>query len=286
MYILSVGKQDYGLLEQGLSRVAFKISVGFVVGVLILLAVSLSISAYYLAQQQRLATSGDVDGALDAARLSARLDPFNSAPLTAEALLLQRQGQNEEAAEVLRDAIERDPANYSNRTQLGNLQLTQLNDPEAAVESYRRALEQIPRDTNLIASLAFALTRTGDLEAAKTEYERVQEFDRISSRNLYDLGRIYARTGEPEKAVETLTRAREDVAARVEDSNNELKRVQRELFLNSIDLAVADAHVVQGDYDAARAVLEESEAEQAPAILELLNTNPEEYRDSVLNSGL
>jgi len=270
-----------------LSRVAFKISVGFVVGVLILLAVALSLSAYYLAQQQMLATSGDVAGALDAARLSARLDPFNSAPLTAEALLLQRQGQNEEAAEVLRDAIERDPANYTNRTQLGNLQLTQLNDPEAAVESYRVALDQIPRDTNLIASLAFALTRTGDLEAAKTEYERVRDLDRISSRNLYDLGRIYARTEEPEKAVETLTGVREDVAARVEESDNDdAKRVQRELFLNSIDLAIADAHVVQGDYPEATAVLEESEAEQAPAILELLNTNPEEYRESVLNSGL
>lgn len=255
-------------------------------GVVILLAVALSLSAYYLAQQQKLATSGDVAGALDAARLSARLDPFNSAPLTAEALLLQRQGQNEEAADVLRDAIERDPANYTNRTQLGNLQLTQLNDPEAAVESYRVALDQIPRDTNLIASLAFALTRTGDLEAAKTEYERVRELDRISSRNLYDLGRIYARTDEPEKAVETLTEVREQIAARVEETDNEAKRGQRELFLNSIDLAIADAHVVEGDYAAATAVLEESEAEQAPAILELLNTNPEEYRESVLNSGL
>lgn len=269
-----------------MSRAAFKISVGFVVGVLILLAVALSLSAYYLAQQQKLATSGDVQGAIDAARLSARLDPFNSAPLAAEALLLQRQGKNEEAAQVLRDAIKRDPANYSNRTQLGNLYLNQLNDPKEAVRYYREALEQIPRDTNLIASLAFALTRTGDLEAAKKEYERVRDLGRASSRNLYDLGRIYARTGEPEKAVETLRGVREDVAARVEDSNNDLKRVQRELFLNSIDLATADAYVVQGDLEAARGVLENSEAEQAPAILELLNTNPEEYRESVLNSGL
>ena len=251
-----------------------------------MLAIALSLSAYYLAQQQKLATNGDVEEALDAARLSARLDPFNSAPLMAEALLLERQGRNEEAVEVLRDAIKRDPANYTNRVQLGNLQLSQLNDPEAAVESYRLALERIPRDTNLIASLAFALTRTGDLEAAKKEYERVRDLGRISSRSLYDLGRIYTRTGEPEKAVETLQGIREKVAARVEDSNNEVKKIQNELFLNSIDLAIADAHVVRGDYAEAMAVLEESKAEQAPAILELLNTNPEEYRESVLNSGL
>ena len=54
----------------------------------------------------------------------------------------------------------------------------------------------------------------------------------------------------------------------------------------SVDLAIADAYVAQGDYDEARRVLENSGAEQAPAILELLYINPEEYRETVLNSEL
>ena len=112
-----------------------KIAVGFLLGVLILLAGSLYLSHYYLTQQQKLAAAGDVGAALDAAQVSARLDPWSSAPLAAQSLLLLRQGNPEEAAEVLREATRRDPADYASRAQLGNLQFTQLNDPGAAVES-------------------------------------------------------------------------------------------------------------------------------------------------------
>ena len=262
-----------------------KIAVGFLLGVLILLAGSLYLSNYYLRHQQKLAAAGDVGAALDAARVSARLDPWNSAPLTAQSFLLLRQGNPEEAAEVLREATRRDPADYVSRGQLGNLQLTQLNDPGAAVQSYRKALEQNPRDTSLITKLADALASTGDLEGAKREYEKLREFGRISAQDLYDLGRIYARTGEPEKAVETLEAARQKASARLEDYHGP-KRAQRELFINSVDLAIADAYVAQGNYDEARRVLENSDAEQAPAILELLYINPEEYRETVLNSEL
>lgn len=268
-----------------MNSVIFRIAVGFLLGVLILLAGSLSLSSYYLKQQQKLAAAGDVGAALDGARLSARLDPFNSAPVAAQSFMLQGQGNPEEAAEVLREAIRRDPANYGNRAQLGTLQFTQLNDPGAAVETYRKALERNPKDTVMIANLASALASTGDLEGAKRQYEKNREFDRISTRDLYDLGRIYARTGEPEKAVETLEGVREKASAKLENSSGP-SRVQRELFINSVDLAIADAYVAQGNYDEARRVLENSGAEQAPAILELLYINPEEYRESVLNSEL
>ena len=268
-----------------MSGAIFKIAVGFVLGVLILLAGSLYLSNRYLAEQQRLAASGDVEAALDAARLSARLDPWSSTPLAAEANLLQRQGRFEEAVGVLRRAIERDPANYANLVQLGSLQLNQLNDPEAAAESYRRAVEKIPRETNLIAAYAQALTRAGDLEGAKREYEKARELGRISNLSLYNLGKIYTRTGEPEKAVKALEQARRAVGSGLEEAEGQ-ERTQRELFIDSVDLATADAYVVQGNYDEAKRVLEGSDAEQAPAILELLNTNPEAYRDSVLNSGL
>jgi tetratricopeptide (TPR) repeat protein len=268
-----------------LNSVIFRIAVGFLLGVLILLAGSLSFSSYYLKQQQKLAAAGDVGAALDAAQLSARLDPFNSAPVAAQSFLLQGQGNPEEAAEVLREAIRRDPANYGNRAQLGTLQFTQLNDPGAAVETYRKALEQNPKDTVMIANLAAALASTGDLEGAKREYEKCKEFDRILTRDLYDLGRIYARTGEPEKAVETLEEARERAGNGLESLKGQ-KRASRELFINSVDLAIADAYVAQGNYDEATRVLENSDAEQAPAILELLYINPEEYRESVLNSEL
>jgi tetratricopeptide (TPR) repeat protein len=177
------------------SRIIFKVAVGFVVGALILLAGSLLLSNRYLVEQRQLAATGDVKGALEAARSAARLNPLDSVPLVAEASLLQTQGRPEEAAEVLQEAIRRDPANYNNRVLLGNLQMNQLNDPEAAVESYRGALERIPRNRGLISGLAGALITTGDLEGAKREYEKLRQLGGIDAQSLYNL-RAHRRAGE------------------------------------------------------------------------------------------
>ena len=268
-----------------MSTAIFKIAVGFVLAVLILLAGSLYLSNRYLQQQQRLAASGDVEAAIDAASLSARLDPWSSAPLAAKSFLLQQQRRPEEAAEVLQEAIRRDPANYNNFIQLGNLQMNQLNDPEAAVESYRRALERIPRDRGLISGLAKALIRTGDLEGAKREYQKLLRLGRVDLQSLYNLGRIYARTGEPEKALGTLRGAREAATSALEKVSGSQKE-QLETFVDSVDLAIVDALVIERRYDEARAVLEDTDAEQAPAIIELLYVDPEGYRESVLNREL
>jgi tetratricopeptide (TPR) repeat protein len=268
-----------------LSGLIFRIAVGFVVGVLILLAGFLYLSNRYLTEQQQLTATGDVEGAIGKARLAARLNPFDSAPLTVESSLLQRQGRLEEAAEVLREAIRRNPGNYTSLVQLGNLQMAQLNDPEAAAESYRSALERNPRDKGLVSGFAEALVRTGDLEGAKREYEKLAGWRDIKLGDLYTLGKIYARTGETEKALGTLRGAREAAASALERVPDPQKD-QLETFMDSVDLAIVDALVLDGRYDEARLVLEDSDAEQAPAIIELLYINPEDYRESVLDREL
>ena len=53
-----------------------------------------------------------------------------------------------------------------------------------------------------------------------------------------------------------------------------------------MDLALADALVVQGDYAGAREILANSSSNQAPALLHLLDADPEAYRESVVNSGI
>ena len=53
-----------------------------------------------------------------------------------------------------------------------------------------------------------------------------------------------------------------------------------------MELAIADALVVQGRYGEAREVIAESSSEQAPALLHLLNSDPEAYRESVVLSGI
>ncbi len=261
----------------------FKVAVGFVVVALILLAGALYMSVHYMNQEQQLAATGDIDGALEKTQAAARLNPFDSTPLVVQSSLLQQQGKNEAAAEALGDAIARDPANYSNLVSLGNLQSTRLNQPEEAVKNYELALEKIPRHTGLIFTLAQARTRMGDLEGAKREYEKLVEFGKIPPRGLFNLGKIYVRTGDPERGVETLQKAKTRASASFERAQG-AKREEREAFVRSVDLALIDALVVEGRYAEARAALQESDSEQAPAILELLNTDPEGYRETVLNS--
>jgi hypothetical protein len=70
MYIL-VGR------ERVLGRVVFKISVGFVAGALILLAVSLYLSNRFLEDQLRLAETGYLQGATNKVQWAAPpADPF------------------------------------------------------------------------------------------------------------------------------------------------------------------------------------------------------------------
>lgn len=268
-----------------MGRVIFKISVGFVAGALILLAISLYLSNHYLREQQRLAEAGNLSAARDDAELAARLDPFSPDPLAAKAYLDLRQGQIEAAVETFRNAIEREPPNTRSYIALGDLQRQQLNDPEAAAQTYQDALIHNPHATTIISRLGEALLSSGELEEARDQYEWLRGRGRIPFRDLYTLGKIQVRLGEPEEAITAFEEAREEAEDGL-DSLNESEREQREAFVESLDLAVADALVVQERYDEARGVLSESTAEQAPAVLSLLDDDPEAYRESVLEAPI
>lgn len=263
----------------------FRVSAAFLVGALILLAVSLSLSSYYLDEQQRLAAAGDVSGAIQEVDTAARLDPFDTQPLQTKSLLLQRQGNNELSVDALEEAVQRDPNNYLPYMLLGLGQMNRLNDYDAAVESFREALDLNPNASFVRTGLAQALIREGNLDEARVQYEKLREREQISVQGLYDLGRIYVRTGDPEKGRETLQVAKQRAEATL-DSLESSSRSQREELIQSIDLAIADALVVQGRYDEAREIVANSNSEQAPAILTLLDTDPEMYRESIEESRI
>lgn len=268
-----------------MSRVIFRISAGFLVGALVLLATTLSLSEYYLSEETRLFIAGDFRGALRAVQMAARLDPFDPRPLEGESFILQQQGRYEDAANSLKNAIERDPHNYIPYLMLGNLQLNQLGDPDGAVESYRDVLRLNPEAAGASSALAQALIRTGDLEAAKEEYEKLEEEKKITFQGLYNLGRIQVRTGEPREGLVTIKRAKRRVEMGLDELEGPMKAQRREL-IESMELAIADALVIQGRYAEAREVIARSSSEQAPALLQLLDSNPEVYRESVMSSGI
>jgi len=262
--------------------VIFRLSAGFLVGVLALLAAVLYLSDYYTAEQQRLAAAGDVTGAMEASRKAVRLDPFDIEALQAQSFLWRQQNEEDRAVLALKEAIERDPNNYLPYLTLANLRLS-MGDLDAAAEGYRDVLELNPNAVSARSSLARTLTRQGKLQEAKEEYEVLEEKKNITYRDRYDLGRIQVRTGEPQDGVKNIRRARRRAAAVLKSTRAPMGGRQ---LLVSMDLATADAFVVQGRYGQARRILARSPSEQAPGLLELLNVDPAAYRDQVINSDI
>ncbi|HEY6751910.1 MAG TPA: tetratricopeptide repeat protein [Rubrobacteraceae bacterium] len=238
-----------------------------------------------------MAEAGNLSSAMNKVDWASRLDPFSPVPPSSEAYLELRQGRTEAAAEAFQKAIDRDPYNYKNYEALGNLQRQQLGDPEAAVKSYRKALERNPHAATIISRLGEALLSAGtsdeNLEEARTHYEWLQARGRIPLRDLYTLGKVQTRLGEPEEAIETFEEAKERADTEPEESSSdESRQTQRRAFLDSLALAIADALVVEGSFEEAREYLAQSEAEQAPAILTLLNDDPVSYRQSVFDAPI
>jgi tetratricopeptide (TPR) repeat protein len=267
-----------------LSRVIFRLSASFLVGVLALLAAMLYLSDYYTAEQQRLAAAGDVKGAMEASRKAVRLDPFDTEALQAQSFLWRQQKQQDRAVLALKEAIERDPNNYLPYLTLANLRLG-MGDLDAAAKGYRDVLELNPNAVSANSSLAQTLARQGKLQEAKEKYEVLEEEKNITYLDRYDLGRIQVRTGEPQEGVKNIRRARRQAAAELKRPRTPAGKRQRQLLV-SMDLATADAFVVQGRYGQARRILARSPSPQAPGLLELLNLDPAAYREQVINSGI
>lgn len=262
-----------------------RLSVAFVAAVLLAASISLYFSMRYLEEQERLADNGDTEGDMQSLEMASRLDPFSAEPLLAEAELLESQGENREAERVLQAAAERESASYEIPQEIGQLRQGSMNQPLEASRSYERALDLNPRSDTALAGAASAYLSAGELGKAKARYERLDRLGGISVDQMYDLGRIYVRTGEPGKGVSTLRRTKNLAEAGVQNLPARLQE-QQFAFLRSVELAIADGLVVQRRYAAARQIVANSSAEQAPTILSLIDSNPEAYRLTVVNSDV
>jgi len=267
-----------------LSLAIFRLSAGFLVGVLALLATALYLSDYFTGEQQRLAAAGDEAGAMEASQMAVRLDPFDTDALQAQSLLWRQKRNNEKAALALREAIGRDPNNYLPYLTLANLRLT-MGEPDAAVGDFREVLELNPNAVQARSSLARTLMRQGKLQEARAEFETLKEEKSATYQDLYDLGRIQVRTGEAPEGVKNIKRARRMAEAQANRARGPQAERQEQLLV-SMDLATADALVVAGRIGQAQRILAESPSEQAPGLLELLNSDPEAYREQVINSDV
>lgn len=222
---------------------------------------------------------------MDQVRVAQRLDPFSPEPLQAESGILQRQGQDRAAIDALRRATARDPNNYLPYALMGTIQMNRLNDYDAATGSFRKAQERNPNATFVSTALAQSLLRQEKFDAARRVYEKLRKEDQISIESLYNLGRIYVREGQPERGRKILREAKELAKVNLASVDRSQKS-RREELVESIDLSIADSLVVEGQYDQARQIVEDSKSDQAPAILALLENDPELYRQSVKNGEI
>jgi tetratricopeptide (TPR) repeat protein len=181
--------------------------------------------------------------------------------------------------------VERSPEYYVPHLMMGNLQLGKIGNFEVAADSYRKVLELNPQAEVASSGLAQSLIRQGKLEEAREVYVELDESGDIPLQGLYDLGRLQVRTGEAEKGTKNIKRDRRRAKNEMKKMEGPVKE-QRKEFIQSVDLAIADALVVQGRYDKAREVIVASDSPQAPGLLQLLDSDPMGYRDSVVNNEI
>jgi len=100
-------------------------------------------------------TKADLDEAGKKAALAKRLNPFAVEPVFAQAAIAERGNQAAAAADLLVDAVERQPDNPSTWIRLARFQVL-LNDPGAAVKSLVQAARLDPAAAAIFSVLPYA----------------------------------------------------------------------------------------------------------------------------------
>jgi tetratricopeptide (TPR) repeat protein len=99
---------------------------------------------------------GNSDAAVEAFKRALELDPNNGIALEALDDLYSGRNEHHALADVLRQRLEIDTEAESRKAlalRLGRLQEKDLNDPPAAIDAYRRALEDAPTESEALLAL-------------------------------------------------------------------------------------------------------------------------------------
>lgn len=145
-----------------------------------------------------LITVGRTDQAIEVARRRLDRDPLNARALLGLAWSLYMGGRLEESRDVYRALLARNVALQSARSDLGDIYLL-LGDPAAALEQYR----QLSNDVNRESRLALAYARTGRTVEAKAI---LAELRRQHPDWAYVIAEGYAALGDPNAAFDALDR--------------------------------------------------------------------------------
>jgi tetratricopeptide (TPR) repeat protein len=85
--------------------------------------------------------------------------------------------------------------------------LNDLDKPEEAIASYRRAIEIDPKDPNAPYNMGFALEKQGKLDEAIDSYRKALELNPLGDRAYHQLGHALRNQGKLEEAIASFRRA-------------------------------------------------------------------------------
>jgi len=123
-------------------------------------------------------------------------------------IILQRQGDNEDAFKALSAAIKINPENAEAQNGLGNIYSLRNQMPEA-IFHYETALKYNPNYTPAYNGLGNALLLTGDLTNARSNCEKALKIDPNYVSAHCTLGLIFAQMGQISSAIEQFQIARQ-----------------------------------------------------------------------------
>jgi Tfp pilus assembly protein PilF len=169
------------------------------------------------------------------------------------AALLERRGQLEEAEQLYRRALEKDPGNPQTLRRFAVFQELYRHDPQAARELFTSAVGSPDADGTTLRRAAQFFSDSGDLGRAEQLYRRVLEKDPADVNALVALAYYLDRRGQVEEAEQLLV-SRPDLMdnarllvryARLVARSNVRLPVAAALAARAVELAPQDTAILQ-----------------------------------------
>jgi tetratricopeptide (TPR) repeat protein len=101
----------------------------------------------------------------------------------------------ETAEKTVKDEIKRNPEQLTLYVSLGNI-YERGGQPEKAIKEYRKSIDKLTPDQNLISQLASSFSQLNKLDLAIETYLKGEEITKISNLYTYNLADLYRRKGD------------------------------------------------------------------------------------------
>ena len=199
----------------------------------------------------------DFKGAKKYLQRAQAIDPDSSQVKYVQAIYLKVRGKNKAAIRLLSEALQKDPLSLYINTDLARAYLN-AGRPAEALEQFNRTLELNPGFRAALEGKGWAFVAMGDFESARQVFDTYHKTIGHKLRGITQLGYVYGKLGEREKALHYL------------DLLRQRDEEDAEVLLQS-DYAVI--YLALGDYDKVFDYLQQAVEERLGSVL-FINSNP------------